>query len=89
MKIRLGKGRSKIAVMGLVVVMASSTFASSLTVPCPQDGEATQRISEEDKPSIRGCPSGGTISTYSHVHASGTTAKPENQTHTFVLVECK
>jgi hypothetical protein len=89
MKIRLGGHGSKIAVAGLVVAIASSTLASSLTIPCPQDGEAAQRMSEESKESIRGCPNGGTIATYSHVLVSGTAEKPESQRHTFLLVECK
>ena len=85
MKIGLGRNGLKIVVAGLVLGIASSTLASPLTVRCPQDGETAQRISEEDKASIRGCPDGGTISTYSHVHVSGTAS----QTHTFLMVDCK
>jgi hypothetical protein len=88
-KTKLVRRGSKIVVAGLVLTIAARTPAGSLTVPCPQDGETAQRTSEEFKPSIRECPDGGTISMYSHVYVSGTTAKPESQTHTFLLVECR
>ncbi len=88
MKIQLGRHISKIMFAGLLVAIASSTFASPMTVRCPEDGATAQKISEVDKPFIRGCDDGGTIATYFH-DVSSTAEKPEKQTHTFLLVECK